>query len=469
MANEWKYSYEIKQFENGTFSKIIRLYHEPGFPGLTGRSGKSLYARQSTERCGQTCELLPFMTKDYRPTSDSIQRSHQFKVPVAELEIGMYVSKLDRPWLESLFLFQGFLLETLDDIYEVQEVCEYVYIDVIEKTSRSTSGSGNTNNKAQRIQKVTVKSELPKAREIYSKAREDVGLILKGIKYGQEIDLEQTSSVVKQCVDSILRNEQAMVCLSQLEKTDQLLAEHSLCSCIISISFGKHLNMLDFELENLGLCALLHDIGQVKIPEKVLKKKSPLSTEEVKLLQKHTEYGRQMLMSLSSIHPGVVDMAYSHHERIDGKGYPRGIKGDKIPHFAKIIAIADAYTDMTMGHPRRQPKTSLEALRILFEFRNRQYESELVIDFIQLMGVYPPGNIVEMTDGEVGIILSADSRYKLRPEVLLILDQFKQPQPPQAVDLKTLALDFFGKPYVVKAIHPNGAYGIDVNDFEVDI
>ncbi len=408
------------------------------------------------------------MAKKTPPKNDSIKSFHQFKVPVSELELGMFVSELDRPWVDTPFLFQGFLLERLDDIRTLQEICEYVYIDIVEETRVPQSKERKTPQKQRcYINKINTEKELPKANQAFSNAKLEMQRQLDAIKLGQAVDIKQTKAAVSACVDSILRNQSAMLYLSKIKQSDEQTADHSLQVCILSISFAKHLGLAEFEMENIGVCALLHDVGKVKIPSEILKKNGPLTEEEMSIYQRHTIYGRKLLMSKASVYPGIVDIAYCHHERVDGKGFPRGIPADKIPYFAKIIAIANDYASLTTGGRQGLPRSSLETLRILFERRNHFYDSALVIHFIQLMGVCPPGNIVEMSNGEVGVILSTDSRYKLRPKVLLMLDQYKQPGTRTVADLAKGAVDFFGRPYVIRHIHPNGAYGLNVNDLEL--
>lgn len=395
---------------------------------------------------------------------DSLQSLQQLKLPVSDLALGMYISGLDRPWEETPFLYQGFLLERISDLTLLQETCDYVFIDLVEEST--TTDSGSETKKRYYINKISVNREIPKAITTFKTAQQEMHLMLKGLKLGAAIDIDKTKSVVSTCVESILRNQDALTFLAKIKHSDECTAEHSLQVCMLAISFAKHLGLAEFELENIGVCALLHDIGTVKIPEDILNKKGKLTDNEFRIYQQHPLFGKNLLMSKSSLYSGVVDVAYTHHERVDGKGYPRGIKGDKIPFFSKIIAIVDAYTNLTADGRHGLPLPSIEALRILYDRRNTYYDSALVLQFIKLMGVYPPGNIVEMSNGEVGIILSAGSRYKLRPKVLLVLDHNKQPAPKTVVDLAKGATDFFGKPYIVRRIHAEGTYGLNIQDVE---
>lgn len=401
-------------------------------------------------------------------TSDNIQSKQQFQIPVGELEIGMYISRLDRPWEETPFLFQGFILDNFKDLQLIQDLCQHVYIDVLEEIQRQGGGEGEeVKRKRTYVNKISADKELAAANIALVDVQKDTHLMLQSLKLGNAINVEKTKSVVANCVESILRNDSAMVFLAQMKQCDEEMAQHSLQVCILAISFARHLGMAEFELENMGICSLLHDVGKVKVPEKILKKRGKRTQAEEAIYRKHPEFGKQLLMSKSSIYPGVVDIAYCHHERVDGKGFPRGIGAENIPYFAKIIAIVDAYVNYTTENRNGLPLSSAEALRLIFESRNKHFDSTLVKQFIQLVGICPPGNIVEMSNGEVGVILSSDSRYKLRPKVLLLLDQYKQPGTKTVVDLAKGAVDYFGRPYMVKRVHPNGVYDLDVNDLDL--
>ena len=162
---------------------------------------------------------------------------------------------------------------------------------------------------------------------------------------------------------------------------------------------------------------------------------------------------------------GAADVAHAHHERPDGKGYPRQLDDDSIPLYAKIVAIAEAYDTMTINQPYRAARSPSDALQELYAQRGKQFDEDLVIRFIDSVGIFPPGSIVEMLNGEIGIVLSNTSD-KLRPRVILILDPVGEPTAQRIVDLSQMEVNNEGHVYQIKTTHSDGAYGIDVGDFQ---
>ena len=384
-------------------------------------------------------------------------------VSSSELELGMFVSRLDRPWEETPFIFQGFLISNQEEIYQLQQYCKRVHIDVKQTVEiKHNRGQTSTKKKTRYIDTVSFEQELPTAIDAYKKTRDQVDTILTSLRMGYDLDAVKIKSLVKECVQSVIRNTGALSWLTQIRNRDDYTAEHSLRVAIMSIAFGKELELLEGELENLGVCGLLHDVGKVKVPLEVLNKEGRLTAEEFKLMKQHPTDGMKLLQSKRDVFAGAVDVAYSHHERVDGKGYPRGITSEKIPYFAKVVAITDAYDAITSNRCYRNGSSSLEALRIIYDDRGLHFERELAERFVKFIGIYPPGHIAELNTGHVGIILSSPQDHKLRPKILIVRSPDKRPSTEKIIDLNVVEKLKNGKPLRIKEIHSDGAFGIDL-------
>jgi hypothetical protein len=162
---------------------------------------------------------------------------------------------------------------------------------------------------------------------------------------------------------------------------------------------------------------------------------------------------------------GAADVALSHHEQPDGLGFPNGLVGDKIPLYAKIVAIAEAYDNMTMTQPTGVAHSPSQALQELYALRDKRFDGELVSFFIDTIGIFPPGSVVEMLNKEIGIVL-ANTMDKLRPRVIMILDSLGEPVVQKIVDLSRLETDNEGHIYQIKTTHRDGAFGINVGEFQ---
>lgn len=365
------------------------------------------------------------------------KRHTRKRLDVSELTPGMHIVELDRPWIESPFLFQGFLLETAEDIQMVQDVCRWVYVDVVEEEWQEYHGHQTITpqRRTMYVEKQDMAQQLTRANRTYQSTKHQIKYLLNTAYLGQAMSLEGAKEAVKDCVERVIHNPNAILWLTRLKHQDEYTAEHSVNVCLLAIALGREMDLAPYELENLGICGLMHDIGKMKVPPEILNKPDTLNPQEFAEMARHTVYARQLLMGRSDIYPGAVDVAYSHHERLDGKGYPRGIDSSKISLFTRIVTVADAYDAMTSRRCYSEGMSSTEALKIIHRHIGSQFDEQVARKFIAMIGLYPPGYLLEMTNGEVGIILSSDPGYSLKPKVIMVLGADKQPQPERIINL----------------------------------
>ncbi|QTN42273.1 HD-GYP domain-containing protein [Marinobacter salsuginis] len=426
-----------------------------------------------------------------------MNKSHQeiveTQVDVAELAIGMHVTRLDRPWEETDFLIQGFVIKDQADIDALRAQCSFVFIEGrVEKartpqeaTSRNGQRSGLLGlfkrksapeptpkappvprKRVTYINKVDAGAEMATARIRFKDAQDTAKSIMSGLRVGRTLDINNARKVVKGCVESVLRNENALMLLTKIKHQDAYTAEHCINVSILCAAFGKHLGLLHGEIESLALCGLLHDVGKTKIPDEILNKPGALTPKEFELMRHHTTHGRTILMGTSHSLNTAVDVAFSHHERMDGSGYPRGLSDHQIPYFAKIVGLVDTYDAITSDRVYDKGRASMQALDIIHKHRGTQFDAELADQFIQLIGIYPPGSIVEMVNGEVGIVIESRPDHKLKPCVLLVREADRSRMNPyRTVDLKASAEDAAGEVYRIAREVPDGTYDIVLQEF----
>ncbi|MFT6123532.1 MAG: HD-GYP domain-containing protein (c-di-GMP phosphodiesterase class II) [Oleiphilaceae bacterium] len=389
------------------------------------------------------------------------------KIGTHSLKLGMYVVALDRPWGDTPFLFQGFLINHEDEIDQLCEYCDHVYIDVTQtEVKHQDNQKPRTQIKSRRIYKVSTESALPAAIKYYDEAKKSVDNVLAALRLSHDINVQEVKVGVRRCVKSVLNNPNALLWLSQIKNRDDYTAEHSLRVAILSIALGRELNLLEKELEDLGMAGMLHDVGKIKIPLEVLNKEGSLSKEEYDLVKTHATEGRKLLMSKADVPPVTVDVAYCHHEFVNGKGYPRGISAEKIPYFAKIVSVVDAFDAITSDRVYSEGRSTLEAMRILYDCKGHQFDDDIVRAFIRLIGIYPPGHIVELNNGEAGIILSCQPNNKLRPKVIVVRNSLKKLCPERIIDLSKDLKDHDGKPLRVKEVFADGEFGIRLQEYK---
>ncbi len=280
--------------------------------------------------------------------SQYLSSTRKIKIDASALETGMFVCDLDRPWIESPFLLQGFVLNNSDDIRAVQNVCDYVYVDPARGTRKGVTQSTTAQSKRQDyVFKSAFEDEYKSASKVYDTTHSIVKSTMDDIRFGNTIDTSQARSAVKGCLNAVLNNPNTMILLSHIKDKDEYTSQHCANVCLLSIVLGLHLGLPLKQLEELGLCGLLHDMGKIKIPIEILNKEGHLSPAEFEVMKKHSVFGRDILMSARGAPPSTVDVAHSHHEKLDGTGYPRGITSEGISQYTKIVAIADTYDAIT--------------------------------------------------------------------------------------------------------------------------
>lgn len=390
------------------------------------------------------------------------------KVPTDQLKLGMHVSELDRPWLDTPFVFQGFSVHDVDDLTALKNICEYVYIDVL-KTSQLQPDARSAmigHSRPKKYEIVTpVEKEIKQANQHYHRSFGEVERILDTAYADGRIDTDEIRRHIKDCVDSIERNPSAMMWLTRIKNVDKYTAEHCLNVGILAIALGRHVGVGRKHMELLGLCGMLHDVGKMKVDQTILNKPDRLTREEFEHLKLHVTYGREILIQDNTLPNEVIGAAYNHHERQDGKGYPTGMNAATLNFYTKVVTIVDAYDAITSQRCYSKGNTSATALKILYENSGSQFDPKLVVKFIECIGIYPPGALVEMSSGEVGVVLSVEPENRLLPKVALLLDANKQPVTQHIVDLKLERDNGMEHPHRIKTVLMDGSFGIDLADF----
>ena len=396
----------------------------------------------------------------------------KIRVQVEHLQIGMAVVELDRPWIDTPFLLQGFTISNQSDIRALQEHCKYVYVDpqnsaVKKKPNRkgdiNKPGYFNKlwNSSREPVVTIPVEKELKSASVIKSKASTMVKQCMDDIVLGNAINEDAIKESVNDTVESIVRNPDAMMWLTRLQSKDDISSQHSVNACILAVVFGRYIGLPNSELEKLAVGALMHDIGKLQIPTEILNKPDGLSAQEKKIMHQHPNSSRNLLISAGNYFTSAVDIAYSHHERIDGSGYPRGLKGHSLTPFARMVSIIDVYDSMTTEQVFREELAPFEALKHLNQQKGSLFDTQLVPLFIKMIGVFPVGSVVELSNGEVGIVITSNRDDNLRPKVLVMLDSSKMPIERRIINLARDSVDFLGRPIKIAKTLRKGDYGID--------
>ena len=267
---------------------------------------------------------------------------------------------------------------------------------------------------------------------VYSDAKKKTEDFFDDLRLGRSLDGVVVRRMVNQLTDSVLRNPDALTCYAQLKRKDSYTALHGLRSSILSLVFGRQLGMAREQLETLGMAGLLHDIGMVKVPDEILAKPGRLTPIELSIVRRHVAWGAEMLDRSHSIPPAVVEAARNHHERYDGSGYLGGLSGDAIGESGLIMGIVDYYDAVTSDRIYQVAISPYAAMRAMYEGRGTLFAPGLIERFIQCLGIYPVGSVVELNTGEVGVVVALNRSMRLKPRVALVrqADKTLYPLPP---------------------------------------
>lgn len=354
------------------------------------------------------------------------------EISVDELSFGMYVAKLDRPWTETPFVFQGFVVKSFKQLDVLKELCKVVYVDPEkeEPVGKATPEDiakvrGTTVYK----EVATVEVELPRAQKAYTSTTVVVKELSRAVEIGNSIDSSRAHEAAAQITESVVRNPDAMALLIKLQEKSSITLSRAIEISVMMTIFGRFLQLPQDRLELLGMLGLLQDVGKLKLPHD-LAMRGPINAAEIELYQTHVNHSVEVLSKSAGLPPELSGLASLHHERFDGSGYPRGLRGDAIALDGLIAGIVDAFDTLTGPQPMGENMSPANALSAIYKGRGKQFHPALVEQFIQCIGVFPVGSVVELNSGEVAIVIAQNMVRRMQPRIMVVKDAKGNPLSP---------------------------------------
>jgi HD-GYP domain-containing protein (c-di-GMP phosphodiesterase class II) len=499
-------------------------------------------------------------------------------VAAKDIRIGMFVAELDRPWTDTPFLLQGFLVEDEQQVAQLQSFCKFVLVDrersaggvlpetrdpdtrtqrtippesrkrpssvptdrgsgkagtladrealildvieelgpgtepafgssdasselsqpgffeslregigilfrkrdrgrVPERDTAMTWGRPGDADKAARTavhydfiprsipvkfhpETKTIEQEMPQARQAFAQVEKISRQLVDDIRAGRLFSVEELEEVIDDVVDSALRSPDAMMLVTRLKDQDVATYGHSLQVSVYMVALGRHLGLPKEELANFAILGLFLDMGKTKVPAALLSKPGPLTPDEFELVKQHVSHGMDLIRQVPGLDPTILEGVAQHHEREDGSGYPGGLPAESISLYGRMAAIVDTYVALTNPRPHAAAISAYDALRKLSELSGHLFYAPLVEQLVQTVGVFPVGSRVELSTGEVAIVLQQGAVRRLKPKVLVISG-------PDKVPLATpTTLDLLYQPGGDESVHiarglPAGSSGLD--------
>lgn len=265
--------------------------------------------------------------------------------------------------------------------------------------------------------KVSRFSQQKKAQKIIRDAKGIASKILNQTFDGKTIHVDELDGIADDMIESVLLDSDALHCVSALRNKDEYLLEHSVNVATLLVTFGKHLGLDKETLKQMAIGAIIHDVGKIKVDDKVLHKPSRLTPEEFEHMKLHQVYAKEIITTVTGLSDISRDVCLMHHEKLDGNGYPAGLKGDEIPLHGRMSCIVDIYDALTADRCYKKGMSPAEAFKILLSLTPFHLDKELVYKFINCIGVFPVGALVELSDGRVGIVWTSNSSDAVKPQV----------------------------------------------------
>lgn len=383
------------------------------------------------------------------------------KLPVRELAIGMQVVKLDRPWLGTPFLLQGFRISSNEELQQLARLCSHVYVelksgampaggrgelvtlnedgDVVE-VKRSVSALSPRERDSGPVDPAalprpalnyalesTFSEELPHTQAALAGTKAAVKALIEVVRGGRIASLDAVKNAAAALEESMLRNPDPAMLLRALASDEPFSFRHCVNSTILAISMGRALGLRRQTIHELAMGMLLADLGKLRLPKELLRADRRLDKRETEIIKLHVKFGIEIANDLGGLTPGTLEVVGGHHERFDGSGYPRGLAGGDISLLARVAGLADTFDAITSERSYSAAIVMHEAVQELYAAPVEVFQRELVETLIAVLGTHPIGSLVELADGRVALVVAQNRERRLLPWVLMLSDAGHRP------------------------------------------
>lgn len=376
------------------------------------------------------------------------------KISVTQLRLGMFVKEFCGSWIEHPFWF-GRHSFVIDDPHDLRRILASSIKEVWIDSSKGLDVAGDVEfvseaetrgqaeaalqeaARAGRVARLTpIEEEYKRAAMLCEHSRQAVTTMFQEARMGKAVDSQRIELLVDSISQSILRNPGALISLARLKTADDYTYMHSVAVCALMIALGRQLDLDEALLRRVGVAGLLHDLGKAMIPMDIINKPGRLSDEEFQLIKTHPEEGYRLLANDSGVCELVLDVVLHHHEKMDGSGYPEGLKGDEISLYARMGAICDVYDAVTSNRPYKAGWDPAESLRKMAEWTGGHFDKRVFQAFVKSIGIYPVGSLVRLKSERLGIVIEQSSKSLLEPRINVFFSiRSKSHITPEIVDL----------------------------------
>ncbi len=353
------------------------------------------------------------------------------KIGINDIRLGMYIRKIGGDWMEHPFWKNSFLLSEQKDLEKLKNSkVNELWIDTdkgldVMKPDPATSDRAQPDKQVdqpppvvnKKVSKVSVEEELQTAKKIHAKTKEAVTTMFNEVRMGKAVQVEEAVVLVDEINLSMARNANAMLSLIRLKTADEYTYLHSVAVCVLMVALGKQLGLHGEELKQVGVAGLLHDIGKMAIPGKVLNKPGKLTDDEFAIVKSHPRRGWEILKTVYQVNEPALDVCLHHHERMDGNGYPDKLSVGNLTMHARMGAICDVYDAITSERCYKEGWEPAEAIKKMAEWKGGHFDEIVFHAFVKTIGIYPNGTLLKLKSDRLGIVVEQSEKNLIMPVV----------------------------------------------------
>ena len=374
------------------------------------------------------------------------------KINVKQLVVGMHLKEFCGSWMDHPFWRNSFVITDPTDIERIlaSSITE-VWIDSSkgldiaageiavseeESEARVDAELSLAARSTRETTPVPASEEFARAAKICAQSKLAVTSMFQEARMGKAVNTANAQKLVEEINDSVSRNPGALISLARLKTADDYTYMHSVAVCALMIALAKQLGLSESETRRAGIAGLLHDLGKALMPMEVLNKPGKLTDEEFAIIKKHPEEGHRLLLGNPDADEMTLDVVLHHHEKVDGTGYPKGLKDQEISLFAKMGAICDVYDAITSNRPYKAGWPPSESLRKMAEWATGHFDQRVFQAFVKSLGIYPIGSLIRLASGRLGLVIDQSEKSLLTPCIKVFYSTLAQARIlPEVIDL----------------------------------
>ena len=340
------------------------------------------------------------------------------KIPVAQLQTGMYVHALCGTWLSHDFWRTSFLIDKPEILHKLRaSAVQEVWIDLTRGADASAADQPSALTAfTQETSPSELAPELQRAAAICEQGRDAVMHMFSEARMGTALDTRTANTLVSAICSSVERHPDALISVARLKTADNYTYMHSVAVCGLMVALAKKMGLPNAQIQQAGMAGLLHDMGKAHTPLEILNKPGALTDEEFSHMKQHPVHGYRILKETVQDEQ-VLNACLHHHERLDGKGYPHGLHSESIPLLTRMTSICDVYDAITSDRPYKKGWSPGVALQRMSQWCDTHLDAKIFDVFVQTIGLYPVGSLVRLQSGLLGVVCAPAQNSMCAPQV----------------------------------------------------